>query len=108
VSCPSEKALSPRAAILFVVGVLNGSRFSGGRRRGCRFFLMGFVFSISEIGGTTLRSLGSRSSFNGSRIDTLPDRLFVEVLLILLASKGKLDFRLVKNGCSFGESLGDS
>lgn len=41
-------------------------------------------------------------------MEALPDKLFVEVLLILLASKGMLDFRLLKNGCSAGESLGDS
>ena len=107
-SCPSESALSPRAAILFVVGVLRGSRFSGGKRRGCKFFLAGLGFSISEIGGISFRNFGSRSFFTGSRIDALPDKLFVEVLLILLASNGKLDFLLVKNGCSAGDSFGDS
>lgn len=37
-----------------------------------------------------------------------PERLFVEILLMLLASKGILDLRLLKNGGSAGESLGDS
>lgn len=32
----------------------------------------------------------------------------MDVLLILLVSNGMLDFRLLKNGCSAGESLGDS
>lgn len=43
----------------------------------------------------------------GSFAEVLPDKLFVDILFILLASKGKLDFRL-KNGGSTGESLGDS
>jgi hypothetical protein len=38
----------------------------------------------------------------------LPDKLLVEMLLMLLASNGKLDLRLLKNGCSAGESFGDS
>lgn len=50
---------------------------------------------------------GSRSGFKESRRDPLAERLFVDVLLMLLASKGKLDLRL-KNGCSAGESFGDS
>ncbi len=36
------------------------------------------------------------------------DSSFVELLFLLLESNGRLDFRLLKNGCSAGESLGDS
>jgi hypothetical protein len=43
----------------------------------------------------------------GSLAEVLPDKLFVDILFILLASKGKLDCRL-KNGVSAGEFLGDS
>lgn len=61
-----------------------------------------------ELGGACLDLFGSRSTLVGSRAEFLPEMLFVEVLLILLASKGILDFLLVKNGVSIGESLGDS
>jgi hypothetical protein len=44
----------------------------------------------------------------GSRAEPLPDKLFVEVLFILLASNGILDLRLLKNAASTFESLGDS
>jgi hypothetical protein len=44
----------------------------------------------------------------GSLADALPDRLFVEVLFILLVSNGKLDFRLLKSVGSAGDSFGDS
>lgn len=113
VVCPSEYevSLSWRAAILAVVGVLNGNRFSGGRRRGCRFFFLTgaalLCWSSDVAVGPYFLTFGSRSFFGGSRIEPLPDKLLVEVLLILLASKGILDFRL-KNGGSAGESFGDS
>ena len=41
-------------------------------------------------------------------MEALPDKLAEEVLLILLASNGILDIRLLKNGCSTGVSFGDS
>jgi hypothetical protein len=44
----------------------------------------------------------------GSRAEPLPDRLFVEVLFMLLVSKGRLDFRLLKSVGSAGDSFGDS
>lgn len=73
---------------------------------------MVFCFCCSrsefELGGACLDLFGSRSTLVGSRAEFLPEMLFVEVLLILLASKGILDFLLVKNGVSIGESLGDS
>jgi len=40
VTWPSERVGSCRAAILLVVGVLNGSKFNGGSRSGCRFFFL--------------------------------------------------------------------
>ena len=111
---PSEKAGScPNAAILAAVGVLKGSKFNGGSRSGCKFFFLTGVAlfcwsSEFEAAGPYCRALCSRSVFTGSRIDPLPDKLFVDVLLILLASNGILDFRLLKNGGSAGESFGDS
>ena len=52
--------------------------------------------------------MGSLSVFIGSRIEPLPDKLFVEVLFILLASNGILDFLLLYKGGSAGDCLGDS
>jgi hypothetical protein len=45
VKLPSEKAGSCNAAIFAAVGVLNGSRFRGGRRSGRKlFFFVGVAF----------------------------------------------------------------
>lgn len=101
VTCPSENAGSWRASTFAAVGMLKGKRFRGGSRKGFKlFFLLTGVASCwsasgDEATGPGLRGLGSRSFFIGSRIDALPDKLFVEVLFILLASKGMLDLRLL-------------
>lgn len=107
---PSDGIGSGNAAILEAVGVLKGKRFNGGSRSGCKlFFLTWVVFRISDsTGATAFLVLGSGSWRIGSRTDPRPERLLVEMLLILLASKGLLTFRWVKNGGSAGESLGDS
>lgn len=102
VTCPFEANGSCNAAILLAVGVLRGSRFNGGSRKGWRFFFFAgagcLCWSASEFEpkglywrafSLSLRA-GSRSR---SRMEALPERLFVEVLLILLASNGILDFR---------------
>lgn len=94
------------------VGVLRGSKFKGGNLRGCKFFFFWFtgvvLLSASELDTAALfRVFADRSFLEGSLTEPLPDKLFVEMLFILLASKGKLDFRL-KNGVSAGESFGDS
>lgn len=103
------------AVTFAAVGELNGNRFNGGRRSGWRFFFLGvaeFCFCCSrselELGGACLDLFGSRSFLTGSRAEFLPEMLLVEELLILLASKGMLDFLLAKKGVSEGESLGDS
>jgi hypothetical protein len=110
---PSTAVGSCKAAILAAVGVLKGSKFRGGSRRGCRFFLTGvelFCWSTSEFEptGAWYRCFGSRSDLTGSLTEPLPDKLFVEVLFILLVSNGKLDFRLLKSVGSAGDSFGDS
>lgn len=99
---------------MLAVGVLSGSKFIGGSLNGCRFFLFWFTgvvlfWSASEVeaNAACFRVFGGLSFLTGSRTDVLPDKLFVDILLILLASKGKLDLRL-KNGVSEGESFGDS
>ena len=102
-----------KAAILAAVGVLRGNKFKGGSRKGCRFFFTGvalFCWSTSEFEprGTWCRCFGSRSDLRGSRAEPLPDKLFVEVLFMLLVSNGRLDFRCVKSGGSEGDSFGDS
>lgn len=46
---PLEGAASGSEAIFDAVGVLNGSRFRGGRRRGCKLFFFtccGFLCSV--------------------------------------------------------------
>jgi hypothetical protein len=106
------------AAALVAVGLLNGRRFNGGSRSGRKFFfLTGVALALafcsrSEFelvaGGACLNLFGSRSFRTCSRSEFLPDMLFVDVLLMLLVSKGMLVFRLAKNGGSDGESLGDS
>jgi hypothetical protein len=58
--------------------------------------------------GNFLLVCGSTSGFGGSRTKVVPDSSFVELLFLLLESNGRLDFRLLKNGCSAGESFGDS
>jgi hypothetical protein len=92
--------------------VLRGSKFKGGNLRGCKFFFFWFtgvvLLSASELDTAAFfRVFAGRSFLEGSLTEPLPDKLFVEMLFILLASKGKLDFRL-KNGVSAGESFGDS
>lgn len=53
--------------------------------------------------------MGSRSvPLIGSLAEPLPDKLFVDVLFMLLVSNGKLVFRLLKTVGSEGDSLGDS
>lgn len=106
----SAPAASCRAATLDAVGVLKGSKFKGGSRSGCRFFFLTGVelFWCSKSELAFLLGFGSLSFLGTSRIEFRPDKLFVEVLFILLESKGKLDFRLLKNGGSAGESFGDS
>lgn len=112
VTWPSMRFGSCKAAIFEAVGVLSGNRFRGGSRSGCKFFfLTGWEFlcwSMSIFDGAYFRVFGSCSFRNGSRIEPRPERLFVEILLILLASYGMLDFRGLKNGWSAGDSLGDS
>jgi hypothetical protein len=44
----------------------------------------------------------------GSRAEPLPDRLFVEVLFMLLVSNGRLDLRWLNVVGSAGDSFGDS
>jgi hypothetical protein len=113
VKLPSEKEGSCNAAIFASVGVLKGSRFNGGRRSGCRcFFFVGVAlifWSTSDPDPikTFLLAL-FELTLTGSRTGVGPDSSFVEELFILLESKGKLDFRLLKNGCSAGDSFGDS
>jgi hypothetical protein len=104
---------SPKAAILAAVGVLKGRRFNGGKRKGCRFFFfvgVAFAFcsmSDSEAIRAFLLVTGSGSILVDSRTEADPENSFVELLFLLLESNGRLDFRL-KNGCSAGDSLGDS
>lgn len=104
---PSEATGSGNDAIFDAVGVLNGKRLSGGRRKGCKlFFLTCCTFLCSA---SVLRTGFLDCSFlTGSRIEALPDKLFVDMLLTLLASKGPLALRCIKKGGSAGESFGDS
>ena len=114
VTFPSDTFGSWNAAILLVVGVLSGNKFNGGNLSGCRFFFLTgaalLCWSTSEVVPARACFLGfdSRSFRVASLIDPLPERLAVEALLILLASKGILDLRWVKNGGSAGDSFGDS
>lgn len=98
------------AAIFAVVGLLRGSKFKGGNLRGWRFFFFdGVPFDFcSTSDATTLLFLDSTSILIGSCVAVSPDNSVVEMLLMLLASKGRLVFRLLKNGASAGDSLGDS
>ena len=104
---PSEATGAGIAAILEAVGVLRGNRFSGGRRSGCRFFFLTcceFLCSTSPFESCFLVC----SVLTGSRVEARPDRLLVDMLLILLASNGPLILRCMKNGGSAGVSFGDS
>ena len=104
VTAPSfiEPALSYSAAIFAAVGVLSGSKFSGGRRKGCNVLLLtvdvplGFR-SVPEH-SSIVRSLGrSLSSFVipfSTELEGVPSA--VEPLVVLPVSKGKLDFRTEK------------
>jgi hypothetical protein len=53
-------------------------------------------------------ALCSCSTIGGSRTIVGPDSSLVELLFLLLESNGRLDFLLLKNGCSAGDSFGDS
>lgn len=77
------------------------------------FFLAGvalFCWSISEfeLRGRWCRFFRSRSGLISSRAEPTPDKLFVEVLFMLLVSNGRLDLRWLNCIGSAGDSFGDS
>jgi hypothetical protein len=106
----SDDPCSCMAAIFTAVGVPSRPSVIGGRRDGSRFFLDwgadGFLSrsDLDEGACTDLRSPGLLGGSLGGNRDRLP----VELLRMLLASKARLDFRLSKNEISAGEILGDS
>lgn len=111
--CRSAEPCSFKAAILAAVGVARGPRFSGGSCRGCRFFLedapLAACLSTSsfETGFTDFRMLIFRGAFFGGSV-ACRDKLPVELLCMLLVSKGSTGFVLSKNESSPGEFLGES
>lgn len=109
-------APSYKAAILAVVGVLNGKRFIGGNLRGWRVLLLFLIlrmlgllslskltlpgrgFFIEDFRG----SIGASLSVNGVGMPSA-----VEILCKLMESLGRLDLRAEKKGWSIS-ALGES
>jgi hypothetical protein len=104
---PRFTTLAPsyKAEILAAVGVLSGSRFSGGSRSGCRFLLLlvppfSFLSCLEPASIVKLRwypglpaGLHVSLSLEGVRVESVDN-----MLDWLLVSNGKLDLRTVKNG----------
>lgn len=94
------------AAILAAVGVLRGRRFNGGNRKGCKVRLLLLVppftfLSLPEAASTASSRLWrvSRSGFVGPASDGgVNVTSAVDVLVTLLVSCGRLDFRAEKKG----------
>jgi hypothetical protein len=108
-SCGTDLSFC-KAATFAAVGVLKGCRFKGGSLSGCRFFFFDGVpldfCSVSKP--TILRDRDSGSCLTKSCIVVPPDSSLVDMLLMLLESKGRLDLLLLNNSGSAGDSLGDS
>lgn len=112
-----EAASLRNAAIFAAVGVLRGSKLSGGSRNGCKCFFFGGArcpcCSASDPAPMPccILEFELESTFLGSLPDDVPDSSLVELLFrlfILLESNGRLDFRAANIGGSAGDSFGDS